>query len=161
MALPAPELSLGTPRILLLSLHPVHARRFFDREKKIEFRRTKPRVVAGDFVVFYVTSPVQAICGGGLVEGVLALPPKMLWHQTSRCAGLGKEAFEGYFEGCSVGYGIGFERVWEFRRALDVKSIGSRWPDFRPPQLYQYLTAADARKLGLTVLNGQLRTLTE
>jgi len=159
MALPAIELSLDVPRILLLSLHPLYARKFFNGEKKIELRRTKPRLVGGDCVVFYVTTPVQAICGGGIVSKVLELPPRILWQKASRQAGVDRDEFDEYFAGCSTAYGICFEEIWEFSRVVGLGDIAARWPGFRPPQLYQYLTMSDARRIGLAVQSKRLRVL--
>jgi predicted transcriptional regulator len=148
-----------TPRILLLSLHPVYARRFFDKTKQIELRRTRPRLSEGDLALFYVTAPEQAIGGGGRVRTVLELPPGKLWRKAGPQAGIERSDFDQYFKDCELGYGIRFERVWPFEPALGRRTIARSWPGFRPPQLYQYLSEAEVRRMGLRIVNRELRLL--
>jgi predicted transcriptional regulator len=155
--LPSLELEINAPRILLLSLHPVYAKRFFDKSKQIELRRTRPRLSRGDFVIFYVTTPEQAIRGGGRVDEVLEMPPRRLWQKAANRSGIDRPTFDAYFQNCDTGYGISFDRIWEFPRGILRSTIARRWPDFRPPQLYQYLTVKDAERLGVIAERHLLR----
>lgn len=157
--LPTPEIDIRVPRILLLSLHPIYAKLFFERTKRVELRRTRPRLSEGDLVLFYVTAPEQAIGGGGRVRKVLELPPRDIWRSVGDIAGISKASFERYFEGCDFGYGILFDVVWPFEPTIRRSAIKQSWPEFRPPQLYHYLTESEVRRLGVRIDNGELALL--
>ena len=45
---------------LLLSIHQNHAENIFLGNKRVELRKTKPKIINGDRVFLYVSSPVKA-----------------------------------------------------------------------------------------------------
>jgi hypothetical protein len=90
---------------------------------------------------------------------VLELSPDKLWRRVGPEAGIAKADFDRYFEDCSIGYGILFERVWPFTPAVKRSTITRGWPGFRPPQLYQYLSEADAKRMGVQIVNRELSLL--
>jgi predicted transcriptional regulator len=60
-----------TDTTLLLSLRPEFAELVFAGVKKVEFRRVRPRVQANEWVLVYVSTPVQALVGAIQVANVI------------------------------------------------------------------------------------------
>ena len=58
-------------KILLLSIHPEHAKNIFDGIKTVELRRTRPRLSKCDQVLVYVSSPTKALVGAFEVKKVI------------------------------------------------------------------------------------------
>jgi predicted transcriptional regulator len=56
--------------IVLLSIHPDHARRLLGGAKRFEFRRRAPRFETGTIALVYVTRPVGAVLGAFRVGDV-------------------------------------------------------------------------------------------
>ena len=137
-----------TGNALLLSIKPRFADSIFERKKRVELRRVRPRVSAGDLVLVYVSSPRCALEGAFEVERVLEAAPAQLWRSVQQTAGISEDEFHDYFRGCSQGYGIVVRRVWK----LEPVTLASlRRARIRPPQSYQYLDSAKALRLGTGV----------
>jgi len=127
-------------RLLLLSIHPEHADKIFAGEKTVEFRRRPPRVVEGEWVLVYVSSPRKALVGAFQVQGLLEDAPGRLWQRTESRAEISRERFDTYYAGASVAYGILIAKAITFAPALPLSKIRERLPGFHPPQSYRYMT---------------------
>lgn len=134
---------------LLLSIKPRFADAIFARHKRVELRRVKPRVGPGDLVLIYVSSPRCALEGAFEVERVLEAKPSVLWGHVSDSAGISRDEFNHYFGDREVAYAIVVRKVW---RLAPVTLSTMRRVKIRPPQSYQYLSAAAAAKLALRAL---------
>ncbi len=133
--------------VLFLSLHPRFADAVFAGEKRVELRRTRPRIEAGSRVLVYASSPVSSLVGAFVVESVLEMPPSRLWEQIGRCAGLTRTEFRRYFIGAKLGYGIVIREAHAFDQFVPLDTLRSSDRQFRPPQCYHYITPRQAEIL--------------
>ncbi len=137
-----------------MSIRPNYAAQIFDGTKTVELRRVRPRLTTGELVLVYASSPVKALLGAFEVSRVIAAPPSRLWNRVRRKAGTTREQFDNYFNGASWGYGIVLGRTWQFEKPVGLERLRQRQSNFRPPQSYHYLTAKQARRIGLARLLG-------
>ncbi|MDE2039589.1 MAG: ASCH domain-containing protein [Elusimicrobia bacterium] len=137
--------ALPKKRALLLSIQPQHAEKIFKGTKRVELRRVRPRLVEGDLVLVYVSTPIKALRGAFEVKNVVEAPPRQLWHSVASDAGLTREEFFEYFSGASKGFGIRLRKVWSLAEPLQLSSLRRNWKRFRPPQSYQYLSGDEVR----------------
>ena len=133
----------------MLSIHPYHAHRIFDGTKTAELRRTRPQLSAGDQVLVYVSSPIQALLGGFEVATVVEASPVELWRQIFKYAAVSSEMFQKYFAGADTGYAIQVKRAWKFAQPTPLNTLRSLIPGFHPPQIFRYLNKREIRRLGL------------
>lgn len=130
---------------LLLSIQPHHAEKIFNGTKRVELRRVRPRVVAGDLVLVYVSTPIKALMGAFEVKAVVEASPRKLWQAVASDAGLTRGEFFKYYSGASLGFGIRLRKVWSLPEPVALTSLRRNWRSFRPPQSYQYLSNAEVQ----------------
>jgi predicted transcriptional regulator len=145
--------TMPDPTAVLVSVHPTYARAIAAGEKRVELRRRFPMVKAGAWLVLYATLPIGAIVGMARSEGVDRLAPEDLWRQHQRVAGVSKEAFDAYFEGCAEAVGV---RLGSFVavQAVAHAQLSGLLPGLRPPQSFRYLGAAVMQALHARVVMG-------
>lgn len=117
---------------VLMSIKPAYANAILSGAKTFELRRRRPSFGTGSRVVVYSSSPDQRLLGTFEAGIVHQASPDDLWQLVSKKAGITKDAFDSYFEGCAVGHAIEVRSP----RRLDPKPLR-----FRPPQSYLYLRA--------------------
>lgn len=132
---------------LLLSIQPHHAEKIFNGTKRVELRRVRPRVIAGDLVLVYVSTPIKALTGAFEVKAVVEASPRKLWQAVAGDAGLTRNEFFKYFSGASLGFGIRLRKVWSLPKPVALISLRRNWHRFRPPQSYQYLSDHEVQKI--------------
>lgn len=132
---------------LLLSIQPHHAEKIFNGTKRVELRRVRPRIVAGDLVLVYVSTPIKALMGAFEVKAVVEASPRKLWQAVANDSGLTREAFFKYYSGASLGFGIRLRKVWSLPEPVALASLRKNWSSFRPPQSYQYLSDAEVQRI--------------
>lgn len=115
---------------VLMSIRPVYVDAIFAGAKTVELRRRRPSFGVGSRVLVYSTAPEQRIQGSFEVGGVLDGAPAALWRMVKDRAGVDRETFDAYFEGCSQAYAIEIENP----RQMDPVVL-----PIRPPQSYQFL----------------------
>ncbi|MCK5523741.1 MAG: ASCH domain-containing protein [Thiomargarita sp.] len=129
---------------ILLSVRPKYANKIFEHAKTVELRRVRPkRLEPGDWVLIYVSSPVQALVGAFKVDKIVKKPLKDLWQMVQKKAGATRQEFDAYYDGVSVGVGI-FFKVQDVQKldkpiTLDILKKQS----FHPPQGFRYCRASD------------------
>ena len=134
---------------LLLSIRPPFADAIFAGSKRVELRRTRPKVRPGDLVLVYVTSPHQELRGVLRVVRVEEAEPAEFWPQVREDAGIGKEHFDAYFAGASNAFGIHFDAVHPFSQPVTAGELREGgWPHFQAPQSYRYLRTDEIELLG-------------
>lgn len=124
--------------ILLLSIKPQFASKIFEGTKRIELRKSKPRVSKGDYVIIYVTTPVKAIKGVCRVKEVILSEPSDLWKNRADDLGVDKVMFKSYYDGHNICVGIELEDVIELEEEIPLNEIRSKVPKFAPPQTFRY-----------------------
>jgi predicted transcriptional regulator len=117
-------------RDVLMSIRPEYAEAILSGAKTFELRRRRPSFASGSRVVVYSSSPDQRLLGTFEAGAVHEANPGNLWRLVSKKAGVTREAFDAYFEGCDRGYAIEVRSP----KRLDPKPLR-----FRPPQSYLYL----------------------
>lgn len=132
---------------LLLSIQPEYANKIFDGSKKVELRRMRPRLGPGDLVLVYVSMPVKALVGSFQVERIVEAIPRRLWPEVRREAGVTRRAFESYYEGASMAYGILLGRTERFSEPIELSDLRELWSGFHPPRSFRYLTRAQTEHI--------------
>lgn len=132
-------------RTLLLSLRPEFAEKVFAGTKRVELRRVRPRIEVQDWVLVYVSTPVQAVVGAFQVAGVVENSPATLWRKVREHAGVTRRQFDDYYSGAPKGYGIFLSAVKMLPKPVKLSYLRMIWPDFHPPQSYRYLDLYEAR----------------
>ena len=134
-------------RALLISIKPDYAGMIFEGIKKVELRRTRPKVGLGDVAIIYASSPRKAILGLFEVETVVGLPVSQLWKQVYKKAGIDFDEFTAYYEGAETGYAIFFREICLFPESIELEQLRDLWGKFHPPQSYRYLDLSQLREL--------------
>ena len=132
-------------KALLLSIKPRFAEAIFAGTKLFELRKVKPRLVPGDLVLVYVTSPRCRLEGAFRVGSVLELSPEKLWPKVRGKCELSKAEFFSYYEGKSTAFAIGIDEAWSLETALDLGDLRSA--SIIPPQGYHYLSSDKTKAL--------------
>ena len=130
-----------------MSIKPKYADLIFAGTKTIELRRICPKVVPGDLVLVYVSSPRMALVGGFEVAGIVSGEPFAICKKWQEHSGVEKETFLHYFQGSSTAYGILIGRTWQFESATELKALRRRKGGFHPPQSYRYVGSEELVKL--------------
>jgi predicted transcriptional regulator len=123
-------------RVALLSIQPRYAAAIFDGQKKVEFRKTKFRILP-DLILVYASAPVQRVIGWFEPLGVRELPPDELWARFGPVGCIEAEAFERYYDEIEVGIAIEVGNHWRLREPLMLSAIVGDSP---PPQNFQYVS---------------------
>jgi predicted transcriptional regulator len=111
-----------------LSIKKPYADAIFRGEKLFEFRRSVFRK-AVDVVIVYVTSPTCQVAGEFDVSDVISESVEDLWRRTSDHAGIDRDAFFNYFDGCEVAHAIVIGKVRKYREPLNLgETFGIRAP---------------------------------
>ena len=135
--------------ILLLSIRPQFVRKLMNGSKSTELRRVKPRVIKGDIVLIYETSPTMALVGFAIVESVTIDSPHKLWKKIGKRSGITILEFEQYYLGADTGYAINFSNVDSLNKPISLPQLRTKVDGFHPPQSYQYLCPNQATSICL------------
>jgi predicted transcriptional regulator len=124
--------------ILFLSIKPEFAEKIFEGSKRVELRKSRPKVQIGDCVIIYVTNPVKAVRGVFRVKGLIESKPEDLWISHREILGIDLKSFKDYYQGSVLSIGIEIEEVIEFKKEVSLETIRKFIPKFTPPQTYRY-----------------------
>ena len=130
-------------KTLLISIKPKYATKIFDGSKRVELRKTKPRLSGGDQVMIYVSSPTKELRGSFRVQRIIIKPIEELWEFVCNDAGVTKAEFYNYYGNSKKGYGIFFESVEQIKQPVKLEKLRTIWSNFHPPQTYRYLSASE------------------
>ena len=116
---------------VLLSIKPVYYQAIIQKKKTVEFRRKFPLIQKDFKIVFYVSSPVKAICAEAICapvekKEIPSLLKELAYDQISD-----KRSLEDYFKDLKEGFLIRIKSVKEYKTKQTI--------DFHPPQNYRYL----------------------
>ncbi|ACB73639.1 ASCH domain-containing protein [Opitutus terrae] len=126
-------------KVLLLSIRPEFSEKIFSGKKRVELRRLRPSVEAGDLVLVYTSSPQCELTGAFVVTEVQSATPDELWDKVRRACALSRRQFDDYYRGSKRAYGIRIGRAWRLDRPLKLACMRKRSERFHPPQSYRYL----------------------
>ena len=123
-------------RAALLSIKPRFCDLILAGAKRVEFRRSWPPGVGA--MVLYSSSPVQQLVGVAFVDHVEERDAEGLWELAQEYGGgLDRDELVSYFHGKAQAFGILISSVRVARVPVDPREL---FPDFKPPQSYQYLS---------------------
>jgi predicted transcriptional regulator len=132
-------------RAVLLSVKPRFSEQIAAGLKRVEFRRSWAIEPVG-LLVIYASAPTQRIVAVVEVEGVEHAAPSKLWTRcSSRGPGLARAELLAYLDGKDMGYGVLLGQVTKPNKPIEP---GAVIKDFRPPQSYRYLSAAELKRIG-------------
>lgn len=132
-------------RALFLSLKPRYADLILDGEKTVELRRIRPRAETGTLVVVYACTPVRAVLGTCIVEGIRTTTPTEIWDLHGPWTCVGRQEFDAYFRGRSVASAITVGQALRLASPVSLDHLRRDLDRFTPPQSFRYLTAAEVR----------------
>lgn len=119
---------------VLLSIKPEYASAIFSGKKQYEFRKIRFSKEV-HIVVVYVTAPVSRVVAEFDIEEIISKPPRELWQNTWKYAGIDEEYFFQYFDGKEIGYALKIGNVRRYESPFHpVDQLG-----IRPPQSFVYL----------------------
>lgn len=132
-------------KALLLSIKPRFADAIFEGTKTFELRKVRPKVVAGDLVLVYVTIPRCRLEGAFKVSEVLEMAPAKLWLRVRGKCGVTSTEFNEYYSEKSTAFAIGVTEAWQLETAVGLNAL--RKEEIVPPQGYRYLTVGETASL--------------
>ena len=127
-------------KYLFISVKPIYAQKILSREKSIEWRKLKPKVSAGDYIIIYASGPQKAVVGFGLMKRAMVTTPQEMWNSHSKNLGIDKESFSDYYAGKSKAIGIEIDSVRSLTTPIPLSKLRDIDASFAPPQLYRYVT---------------------
>lgn len=132
----------------LLSIREPYASRIFEGEKRYEFRTRAPRI--GDLTKFlvYVPTPRQELAGEMTVSAIVSGPPEEVWAECEEYGGIERDAFFDYFQGRDEAHALRIDEFDQYDVPVRLEQIRKHvHEDFRPPQFFNWLGAAQTRRL--------------
>lgn len=131
----------GYDNILIISIKPEFAEKIFNGNKTIELRKASPKKVnINDYVIIYVTSPIKEIWGICKINRIIKDSPEEFWVQYGQETGISKHQFSDYYKSNKIAYGIELKDIKSFfKYSIDLETVKSAFPKFKPPQTYSYI----------------------
>lgn len=126
-------------RRAILAVRPHLAQALVAGRKRVEFRRARPALGAGDIIYVYATSPVQAVVGSFICGNVVEASPTTLWREYSRASEITRAAFRDYFNGSRKGYAIEVTDPTEWIPPLALHRLREVMSGFHPPRSYRFV----------------------
>lgn len=128
------------PKVVLLSIHPKYSDMIFNGSKSVELRRIRPKVMPGDLLVIYASTPKKSVVGIVTVEKVVEKHVHELWEEVKDLSGVSYDQFIYYFSGAATGCGIYLHQQFRYSQTcISLKELKDAWKGFHPPQSYRYL----------------------
>lgn len=125
-------------KVLLISVKPEFAEKIFAGVKRIELRKSRPSVTAGDIVIVYSTLPEKAVLGSCTVKEVVTDTPVALWNTYHNELGIDKKRYFEYYKDMGIAVGIVLTSVQKFPEKIPLETIRKDFPQFTPPQTFKY-----------------------
>lgn len=119
---------------ILLSINPEHVQKIMDGNKRYEFRKVDCKRDVSHIMI-YSTYPVKMIVGEASVKRKLVCSPEDMWERTQAGAGIEREFFNDYYDGCEKAVAFELENVKEFDRPRSLEEYGIR----QAPQSFIYM----------------------
>ena len=146
--------SLTRPAVWI-SIKPRFAKAIFDGLKKYELRRIAPRVEPGSIALVYASAPIKSLVGAFRMRDIVVRPLDSLWSNVGHHSAIDRAAYDSYFAGKENGAAITIGQTWQATRRWSLDELRSRWPAFRPPQSYRYIsTMKSSCDLRLSLIHG-------
>lgn len=125
-------------KVIILSIKPEFSNRIFEGTKKIELRKSRPKVEEGDLVLVYNTLPDKAVVGICKVKEVIQSTPNEIWDNYSNDLGIDKKRYFEYYLGRDKAVGLKIDSFRKFKNRISLDTIREFLPGFSPPQTFKY-----------------------
>jgi len=126
-------------RTILISLDEKHFSAVNDGRKKHEFRRKFPLIEENFRLVFYISSPVQAIRGFAICDPVIYDSIDKMINIVKTHSYSSPERIRTYLDGLDKGYAIPLKSIKILSDELSLAYLRKNIHGFTPPQSYIYL----------------------
>ena len=120
----------------LLSIKQEHFEALLDGRKKHEFRRKFANIDENFMIVFYLSSPVKAICGYGLFGKVIKDRIPRMVEIVSTHAYSSPERIINYFQNLEQGYALPVKSIRKIDSPISLAQLTSLIPGFKAPQSF-------------------------
>jgi len=127
-------------KVTVLSIKPEFSNLIFSGDKKIELRKSKPKIQPGSLILIYNTYPDMAVVGYCKLKQFIELSPARIWSTYSAKLGIDFQRFQEYYDGRKKAVGLEISDVIAFEQPIKLKDIKEVLPEFSPPQTFRYLT---------------------
>lgn len=119
---------------ILLSVKPEYVEKILDGIKQYEFRK---HLATTDvhFIYLYSTHPVMKVVAKVEVIGTLQASPTALWEKTKGVAGISRQNYRLYFNGCRTACAYKLGTVHKFDPPKTLYDFGIT----TPPQSFVYV----------------------
>ena len=121
-------------RVIILSIYPKYVHAILQGRKLVEFRKNGvPTDI--DYILFYSTSPDQAILGYASVKECVIASPAQLWEEFGDMGQIDHEAYKQYFLGYQMGKCYLLGTPCALQNSISISEIGMPMP----PQSFAYI----------------------
>ncbi len=139
----APQRSLGIgkralDRDVVFSIKPQYSERILDGAKTVELRRRfAPQIAPGTMAFIYTTTPIRALTGVAVIEGVVRRSTGAIWQEFAEQSCVSHSHFNSYFAGLSIAVAIKLRDPIRLKRPIELAELRERF-SFEPPQSFLY-----------------------
>jgi predicted transcriptional regulator len=127
-------------RAVLLSIKPKYVDLILAGTKRVELRRSWPSTDIG-VMVLYSSAPIQKLVGVAIIDHIEECDFERLWTLAdANGGGVTYEELQTYVVGKKTAFGVMINRVKIAEIQVNPKDL---FPDFTPPQSFQYLDPTD------------------
>lgn len=126
----------------LISLKSRFAAAVFAGTKTVELRTRRVRLVPGDTLLIYVTTPVAELQGSALVDFVDIDRPATIWRNYGPLTALDRLEFDAYTAGRSTVSAVGLRAAQKFSTPRSLDELRQAMGQFHPPQFMTFLDSA-------------------
>jgi predicted transcriptional regulator len=144
--------SKTTPTVAVMSIHPIFAARILRGEKRVEFRKQRPRKELSHILI-YATAPTQQIVGYFEVVGIDEAHPREIWSRFRKVGGIASKHFWAYYGKRTRAYAIRVGRVFRLPGPCTLHSVCGTT---RPPQSFCYARALSLESVKRGVHQGRI-----
>lgn len=125
-------------RVMLLSVHPMWAKRIIGGSKTVELRKTRPLVSHRQLVLIYSTKPTAAIVATCRITRVEVVEVSKAWASFGPKAEISESDLDQYLLGSKEAVGIHLESPHPLASPITLEFLRQSEP-FHPPQTWHYL----------------------
>lgn len=108
---------------ILLSIRPEYVKEILAGTKKYEYRK---RLANNDVNIIYIysTSPEMKVVARAEVVGVINASPTALWEKTKKEAGISRQNYRKYFNGCKTAFAYHLGNIKVFNTPKKLLDFG-------------------------------------
>ncbi|MBL7055716.1 ASCH domain-containing protein [Candidatus Woesearchaeota archaeon] len=134
--------------VTLYSVNPEYSKLIFSGEKKIELRKTLPKI-KNKLIAIYETAPTKKVVGFCEISKYQELPLSSIGKFVKK-AKINKNFLYKYYKGKSKFVAIEIKKTHNFKKPLTLNQFLNK--EFKAPQSYSYIKDFSISSLPLSVL---------